>query len=499
MARVLNLQSGTLAAGFILAGVLAASAQDVTPDATMEMMMEATSETMMESTASLTVSDQAVLNGSVIIESVTTDVAGFVAIHADMNGQPGHVVGIASVLPGTAEGLAVAIDGGMSTPTLYAMLHTDDGEISVFEFGKVPGADLPVEGAGSPSFTIAGIFSYDQQNIGDIVNVAAAVSPVDGFLVIHADNGSGQPGPVLGQVPVIAGTSAALEIELSDAPMGIVFAMLHVDDGEIGTYEFDGQSGLDNPQVINGTLAFRGLTLGDAPVTVLADGSPITTDLTPAVAVSDQELGADNTFIVDSIVSPGPGVVDVHASMDGHPVYSLGHTILNDGVNEAVPVMLMPPPAMTTATITPVVFAMLHSDTDADGVYRYLQIPGVDLPVVYNGLVVTLPANITGEDVMEMDMMMMDMTAEATMDMGMAATGGAATGVAATGVASTAAPAGIEPTAAPAQPTAAPAQPTTVPVEPTAGATTDPGVLPTGDSGVPPIDPTVGVPGGAGS
>src|SRR5215468_750100 len=36
---------------------------------------------------------------------------------------------------------------------------------------------------------------------------------------------------------------------------------------------------------------------------------------------------------------------------------------------------------------------MLHSDTNQDGKYEYLMMPGVDLPVVYNGGIVTVSAS----------------------------------------------------------------------------------------------------------
>jgi hypothetical protein len=62
---------------------------------------------------------------------------------------------------------------------------------------------------------------------------------------------------------------------------------------------------------------------------------------------------------------------------------------------------------------------MLHSDTNGNGVYEYLMIPGVDLPVVYNGGVVTIPVSINGSAIGTDPLAGgADVTAEATADMG---------------------------------------------------------------------------------
>ena len=361
----------------------------------------------------VTVSDQVSVNGMVIVESVTIDTAGFVAIHADENGMLGHVVGIAPVPAGTSQGVVVLIDGAMATSTLYAELHLDDNTMGVFEYGHVPGADSSV--SDPQPFTAAAIVAFDQQLTNDSIVVASAIIPSDGWLVVHADN-NGQPGPVLGSSPVGAGTNPAVMVALgSEGITPVIWPMLHVDDGQIGTYEFDGQSGLDSPVIINGVVATKPINLTDAPTLLLADGAPIQSTLVPEITTSAQDLGAgDNnsaTLTVDMVTSPAQGFVDVHADM-GHPSVSLGHTLVNEGDNPDVLVTLMSPPEGSMLGITPNVWPMLHFDTDQDGEYRYLQIPGVDLPVVYNGSVVTVRTTVAGDMVVTPPMP--EMTPEAT-------------------------------------------------------------------------------------
>jgi hypothetical protein len=412
-----------------LGTALTVAAQDATPEATMDM------SGLMPDGNIVTVRDQASLFGMVTIEQIVMATDGFIAIHSDMNGQPAHVVGIASVPAGTHNNLMVMIDGAMSTPRLYAALHEDTGTIGVFEFEKVPGTDPLVIDVPPQPFTVGAIVAFDQQPVADTVTIASVIMPAVGFVVIHADNG-GQPGPVIGFASVGAGTTAPVIVPIDTAAATpVLFAMLHVDDGQTGVYEFDGASGLDNPLVIDGVIATRPMNVTEQPTLLLANGLPLNSANVPSVSAAEQELMAmedamSGGLMVDA-VSAGPGFVDVHADMGGHPAFSLGHAPVADGENMGVMVPLMPPPLMQAMGmgITPVVWPMLHSDTDGDGEYRYLQIPGVDLPVVYNGAVVAIPVNVTGAMVappMDIDGMGMGtdamgnmITPEATMDMGM--------------------------------------------------------------------------------
>jgi len=150
---------------------------EVTPESTLETTSEATSEATAENTAEstsevtaettltatnqattiatataapivpgdgagITVSDQIVLNGMVLIDNVTAPKAGFVSIFAtDSTGANAHLIGFAAVQAGTTDKLSVPIDGAMATPFLTAQVHADDNQPGVFEFGHIAGAD----------------------------------------------------------------------------------------------------------------------------------------------------------------------------------------------------------------------------------------------------------------------------------------------------------------------------------------------------------------------
>ncbi len=103
-------------------------------------------------TPSVTVRDQPVRGGTVTVARVVSDGPGWLMIHAEENGGPGPMVGVARLKDGVNRNVKVTIEPAQATPVLYAMLHTDAGQVGALEF---PGADAPVTVAGrivSPSF-----------------------------------------------------------------------------------------------------------------------------------------------------------------------------------------------------------------------------------------------------------------------------------------------------------------------------------------------------------
>jgi glucose/arabinose dehydrogenase/plastocyanin len=104
---------------------------------------------------SVTVSDQPVLNDSVVVDEVVSDGPGWIVIHADENGTFGSVLGFTGVADGTSTNVTVTIaEPANLTETLYAMLHADAGSVGVWEF---PGPDEPVAVDGvvvAPAFTV---------------------------------------------------------------------------------------------------------------------------------------------------------------------------------------------------------------------------------------------------------------------------------------------------------------------------------------------------------
>lgn len=91
----------------------------------------------------------------------------------------------------------------------------------------------------APSVTVS-----DQDASGGTVTIEKVVADGPGWLVIHITR-NGAPGPVIGQSPVSEGSNADVEvaIDLNQATQQL-FAMLHVDAGTEGEYEFPGDDAL---------------------------------------------------------------------------------------------------------------------------------------------------------------------------------------------------------------------------------------------------------------
>jgi hypothetical protein len=334
-------------------------------------------------TPSVEVADQVVLDGMVNIASAYSEGPGFVVIHIDNEGAPGPVIGQRWLNPGINYNIDIAIDAAMATPTLYAMLHADDNEIGVYEFGTVEGADAPVAVDGSvitPAFAVDIINAQDQFVSENTVTIASVTAQADGWLVIHSDEDGG-PGPVLGQTLVPAGTSTNVVVELSDTTADL-WPMLHVDTGEVGTYEFGTVEGADGPVVVDGTVAtVRFATYPSVRVMpqIVTNGAGV------------PEMGAmmaTPSVVAASVLSEGPGWLVIHADNEGGPGPVLGATAVPDGMSSNVVVELD-----AAAGITPVLWPMLHVDTGEVGTYEFGTVEGADGPVVVNEQVVTFPIN----------------------------------------------------------------------------------------------------------
>lgn len=124
----------------------------------------------------------------------------------------------------------------------------------------------------------------DQEVMDGKVTVANVVSAGDGWMVIHKDQ-EGRPGPVIGWSAVTAGENANVVVELTEeitAPTTL-WAMLHVDEGTVGTYEFPGPdvpADADVPSFVASPAA-------STPTTLPTTGA----DLTPWMTVVFAGLG----------------------------------------------------------------------------------------------------------------------------------------------------------------------------------------------------------------
>jgi len=358
-----------------------------------------------DATSVLEVSDQLSLNGMITITNVNSPQAGFVVIHADLNGAPGPVIGIAPVAAGPTENLPVMIDVGAATPTVYAALHTDDNTAGMFENEKNPDADPPVMADAQPlmiPFKLTAIRVYDQMINNNAASVAAVVSENGGWVVVSADN-NGQPGGVLGQTQINPGTTDNVVVPFTtEGATPVLWVMLNVDDNTAGTFEFNQVEGADATLMVNDQMAALAFNSATTPTLMNAAGLPMAFagDQLASLNATGQQITGDQAtptgLVIDSVFSVGPGWIDVHADVMGHPGPSLGVAPVTNGDNSGVTVPFTPEMMnpVNPAPVTPVVWPMLHTDDNQPNVYEYMMVVGADLPVIVNGQISALPVTV---------------------------------------------------------------------------------------------------------
>jgi hypothetical protein len=112
----------------------------------------------------------------------------------------------------------------------------------------VTGGSADIEGA--PSLTLASPARRGQTVVAERVRVAS-----DAWIVLHpeAEGGGPDASVVLGKAFVMHGESTRVPIGLEIPWQGeTVYAMLHEDTGEIGTFEFDASSYSLDPPLVEG-------------------------------------------------------------------------------------------------------------------------------------------------------------------------------------------------------------------------------------------------------
>lgn len=197
----------------------------------------------------LTVGNQVVGDGRVLVESAALMSDGYVAIHRTENGSRGAVVGHTHVSLGRHVGIEVPIEPGVlpeeGSVTLRAVLYGDDGDgefdpesdRTLRSFGsETEGTFSARAGEGSVAVLADGL--QGQPSTGSVTLDRVELDR-PGHVVLHADRDL-EPGAVVGRTALDAGTHHNVTVELDDEFFADqderfhLWAVLYPDDGDGG-------------------------------------------------------------------------------------------------------------------------------------------------------------------------------------------------------------------------------------------------------------------------
>ena len=199
--------------------------EEATEEATAEPTEEATAEPTEEATAEPT--EQATARASAASNVEPAEEATEEPTEEATEEATAEPTAVATEEP-TEEATAEPTEEATEEPTAEPTEEATE-EATAEPTGEAAGTDVP-------SVTVE-----DQESDGSQVIVAEVVALQPGWIVIHAD-ADGKPGPVLGQTAVAEGVTENVIVNLEEPvePGTLLWAMLHVDEGVQGTYEFPG-------------------------------------------------------------------------------------------------------------------------------------------------------------------------------------------------------------------------------------------------------------------
>jgi len=237
---------------------------------------------------------------------------------------------------------------------------------------------MAIDASGSGEQPI--IEASDQPIVNDTVVISRVVSSDPGWIVIYTQVNS-QPGESIGNTAIKAGESKNVVVQIDPNKVtSTLYALLHVDQGKVGTYEFPGP---DAPVMIGVRMVQGSFNVTTA--TQVAESTPVGGG--QLVKVSDQEIRG-GTVRIDEVHSKGPGWVGIHIQeANGTLGPPIGDAHVDDGVTKDLIVKIK------ANLATGLMYAMLHYDSGGLGVWEF---PSPDAPVEGDMDLVMPPFKITG-------------------------------------------------------------------------------------------------------
>ena len=300
--------------------------------------------------------------GDLIISRVVSPQDGWLVIYQQGDGELGDVLGFTAVSEGINNDLTVSIDPMEATETIIALLHVDQAPFGEFDFPD--GEDVPLEyetaviaapiqldfQISQPDITV----STQEVSEDGMLFIDSVLSPIAGWLVIHADD-QGELGTILGSTLIEEGLNEEVSIHIpwrEGTPT--LYAAIYEDNGREQRMDIPGD---DIPLLSN-----------DTPVI-----EAFSATYPPDIYVLDQPI-VDGTFVVERVISNGPGYLVAYYDNEGEPGLIIGSQALEDGLNEYVRVEIL------ETAVTPILHLRLHEDSEPGDDFDF---PRVDQPIRY--------------------------------------------------------------------------------------------------------------------
>ncbi len=315
---------------------------------------------------SVTVADQTFSNEeTVTIDSVVVAQKGWIALHADDDGQPGRMLAYLPLESGETSQLAMNFNWRAATPVLHAVLYEDNGQEDVFED---PAVDLPVQIDDRPvsaAFQVIlppDIFVLDQPVVNGEIIVERVISYGPGWIVLYHDDEGGL-GNIIGWAALEDGINEEIQFPVVESAVTpLLHLMVHQDLDEIGEFEFPRT---DPPVLYQDRVP--------NPVTFRTDSGNY-------LITRDQPLSASNTITLPLVVVDHDAFAVIRVDDDGQPGEIWGLSWVPGGVNRDVQIEL------ADGLESDILYAELYLDAASDRRFDYPD--GLDIAMQRNRAVI---------------------------------------------------------------------------------------------------------------
>lgn len=326
----------------------------------------------------IVVEDQIVTrDGLLLVESVLSNVEGWLLVSTIVEDELGEAVGIVHVPQGLSNDVVVPIRWREADDALRLTLLEDNGRSAVYE----PESDTPVIVATEPIQTDVevelpiDVLVYDQPLADGLFTVDRVISPAAGWLAIYQDDDDA-PGFIIGSAFIEAGRNEAVVVDVIDSGVtSVVYIILHRDSNRNGEFDLPA----NDPPFLEDGRQMNPFIFNTRPRDYLVASSQ-------PLQEQDGETGVELSILS---VQVGAWVIAHTVDEDGEIDQVLSETAVSAGYYRDLFIPI--PEAFTGETVTVSLY------TNAGDPELFEPEEAIDVPIRLNLQPLQLPLAITGD------------------------------------------------------------------------------------------------------